>query len=155
MELSVPQAELQTFWANWRTDHGGDLPARRDMDTRENRRLFSYVIVFDVLENPLDFQYRLVGTNVRKNTFADYTGKRLTEMEGKGPDSKIWSCLNATRQSREFIFEEVPYVGPNQGFVRTTLLFLPLASDHKNPDKVFLVSNFIFRSAKNNQSMPD
>jgi len=146
MELSEAQKTLQSFWSDWQTRNPGQLPARRDMDTRHNRLHFSYVVVFDILNNPFDFKYRLVGSGVRENTFADYTGKTLLEMDGKGPGSVIWRLLDGAVQSKQAGFQKVPYVGPNKDFMKTTLLFLPLASDHQKVDKVFLVSNFIYDS---------
>jgi len=143
MDLSRAQCTLQTFWHAWRDKNAGALPSRRDMDVRDNRRHFPYVVVFDILSEPLDFRYRLVGTAVRENTYGDYTGKTLREMDGKGPGSKIWEFLDTTRLSSDLMLKEVPYVGPNQTFMRSTLLFMPLADDNRNPDKVFLVSNFI------------
>jgi len=146
MERSEAQEILQSFWTDWRKENGGLLPSRRDMDVRSNQLHFSYVVVFDILKDPLNYLYRLVGTSVRENTFGDYTGKNLREMEGKGPGSKIWDLLDTTRTSAQSQFQKVPYVGPNKSFMKTTLLFLPLATDHQNVDKIFLVSNFIFGS---------
>jgi len=144
MELSEGQETLRSFWTNWQKENAGQLPSRRDMDTRENQLHFSNVVVFDVLDDPLDFKYRLVGTRVRENTFGDYTGKTLREMEGKGPGSVIWGLLYVAKENKQPQFEQVPYVGPNKSFMKTTLLFLPLADDHQNVNKIFLVSNFIF-----------
>jgi len=143
MELSEGQKTLRSFWTDWQKQNGNQLPSRRDMDTRENRLHFSYVVVFDVLSGPLDFKYRLVGTSVRENTYGDYTGKTLRGMEGKGPGSVIWGMLYNTKEVRQPQFQKVPYVGPNESFMKSTLLFLPLATDHQTVDKIFLVSNFI------------
>jgi len=149
MELSEGQKTLRSFWTNWQSQNEGQLPSRRDMDVRENRLHFSHVVVFDVLSDPLDFKYRLVGTGVRENTYGDYTGKTLRNMEGKGPGSVIWGMLYNTRETKHPQFEQVPYVGPNKSFMRSTLLFLPLATDHQTVDKIFLVSNFIIGENRN------
>jgi len=69
-------------------------------------------------------------------------------MEGKGPGSVIWGLLYDTRERKQPQFQYVPYVGPNKSFMKTTLLFLPLASDHQHVDKIFLVSNFIIGTNK-------
>ncbi len=144
MELSDAQSTLLTYWSQWQQENGGQLPARRDMDVRNNQRHFSYVVVFDVLKDPLDFKYRLVGTSVRQNTFGDYTGKTLRSMDGKGPGSKIWKFLTTTLETKKDQFRKVPYVGPNKDFMKSSLLFLPLASDHIMIDKIFLVSHFMY-----------
>ncbi|MFC4348825.1 PAS domain-containing protein [Kordiimonas lipolytica] len=146
MDLSRIQNLLLDYWKDWHANHGG-LPARRDLDVRTVGKYLPHVVIFDILDDPLDFHYRLVGTEVRAHTHGDYTGMKLSEMEGKGPGSKIWEFLDTVRTSKEPLFREVPYVGPQKAFLRSTLLFLPLANDHQTPDKILLVSNFISKTA--------
>lgn len=144
--LSKAQQTLLDYWTKWAEKNGG-IPARRDINVRDVGMHMPYVVVFDILNDPLDFQYKLVGTQVAAHTHGDYTGKKLSEMEGKGPGSKIWGFLDQARETKQPLMKEVPYVGPMAAFMRSTLLFLPLASNHETPDKIFLVSNFISKTA--------
>jgi len=145
MDLSHTQKVFLDYWNSWLEKADG-MPARKDLDVREVGKYLPHVVVFDILSDPLDFRYRLVGTEVRAHTHADYTGRNLSDMEGKGPGSKIWGFLDEVRTSKQPLFREVPYVGPQQAFMRSTLLFLPLADDHQTPDKILLVSNFISKT---------
>lgn len=145
MDLSDSQKSLLDYWTQWRGRHGG-LPGRNDMRVQDIGSHMAFVVIFDVLSDPLDYRYRLIGTMVREHSRADFTGKTLRQMEGKGPGSKIWGFLDQVRSEKEPLFREVPYVGPKELFLRSTLLFLPLASDHESPDKIFLVSHFISKN---------
>ena len=101
-----------------------------------------FVVIFDILEEPLDFKYRFFGTMVRQHSHDNFTGKLLSELPGKGPDSQIWNMLDQTRIKKNAMFKGVPYVGPDADFKRSTVLFLPMADDHNTPDKIFLIANF-------------
>lgn len=46
-------------------------------------------MLIDVLEAPLDFRYRLIGTDARGILKQGYTGKRLSELPGKGKGSVV------------------------------------------------------------------
>ncbi|SDD78799.1 PAS domain-containing protein [Kordiimonas lacus] len=142
MDLSHTQKIFLDYWNGWLEKAGG-MPARKDLNVRELGKYLPHVVIFDILNDPHDFCYRLVGTEVRAHTHGDYTGKKLSQMKGKGPGSKIWSFLDQVSASKQPLFQEVPYVGPQQAFLRSTLLFLPLADDHQTPNKILLVSNFI------------
>lgn len=113
------------------------MPARRDLDVLDIPQVMSCAVLFEVLE-PLDYRYRLVGTIVRENTHEDYTGRKLSELPGKGPDSFLWSRLERTRLDKEPTFVEVPYVGPKKGILRSTLLMLPLADDGVTVNQILL-----------------
>jgi hypothetical protein len=111
MDLSASQQNILEYWTLIR-GRTGALPSREDMRIRDIGPHMAWVVVFDILDTPLDYRYRLVGTMVLENTYGDYTGKTLREMEGKGPGSKIWEFLDTARTTREPLFREVPYVGP-------------------------------------------
>lgn len=118
------------------------LPRRKDIVFAELLKVMPSVVIFDVLTDPENYRYRLVGTKVRENTFEDYTGRLLSDLGGKGPGSQVWKHLNTVKQEREPLFCEIPYVGPKERLLRASLLFLPLADDHENTDMVFLVVSF-------------
>lgn len=134
------QEEALKYWMEKRGAHR--LPRRKDIAFPELVSVMPYVVIFDVLADPENYQYRLVGTKVRDNTFEDYTGRLLSDLDGKGPGSQVWAHLDTVKQEREPFFCEIPYVGPKEGLLRASLLFLPLADDHENTDMIFLVTTF-------------
>ena len=147
MELKTehyrPTEEQQIVFDYWNSKRNvGKLPARRDLDVLDIHKIMPLVVIFEVRQQPLDFLYRLVGTAVTENSHQDYTGKLLSSLDGKGPGSMIWKSLDTVRQNREVIFSEVPYVGPKDDLLRSTLLLLPLADDGETVDRVLLVVAF-------------
>ncbi len=142
MNMSDAQIAIRDYWQQVAISKGIRMPSRADMRVQDIGKHMPYAVIFGIHSDPLDYEYRLVGTAVTENTFGDYTGKKLSEMEGKGPGSKIWEFLDKARLGKEPFFQEVPYVGPNAAFMRSSLMFLPLGGDHENPDMIMLVSHF-------------
>ena len=140
-ELSDLQRQALDYWQSLQGPEG-ELPARAHLDVLDIPGVMPNVVIFDVLDDPQDFRYRLVGTKITENTFGDYTGKTLRQMEGKGPGSKIWSLLEQVAGDRRILFEEVPYVGPKKELLRSTLLFLPLANPGQPVNMILLTVAF-------------
>lgn len=141
MQLTEAQQSLLLHWQHMREKRGG-LPARGDFRMQDLGRHVPDIIVMDILADPVDFRYRLIGTNAAEHLHMDYTGKSLRNLPGKGPGSTIWANMDETRQSREPRHLSVPYVGPHADFKKAVTLYLPLASDHQNADKLMLVTSF-------------
>lgn len=70
--------ELFGYWAALR--RGCGLPARRDLDPRDIKRLLPTVSLTEVLREPLDFRIRLAGTGLYDVYGREITGKRLSEI---------------------------------------------------------------------------
>jgi hypothetical protein len=87
MEQSLQDA--LTYWENKRA--GRRMPARRDLDpVFEIPTLLRWIILVDVLRDPLDFRYRLIGSGVVDRSRRNYTGKLFSELAHIGPDSLLW-----------------------------------------------------------------
>lgn len=146
MNMSESQQALLKHWAAYHVEKGG-LPSRNDFSLRDLGKHVTHIVIMDVKLDPLDFEYRLVGTSVAEFLKQDYTGTRLSSLPGKGPDSKLWSFMKKTFEDGQPHYFEVPYVGPQQGPDSVYTLYLPLASDHETPDKIMLVPHFATRTA--------
>lgn len=129
-------------WLERSQELDGKIPARQDFPPHKFGALMSHVVVFDVLE-PLDFKYSLFGTAVRENAHGEYTGKLLSSLPGKGPDSGIWTFLTSVLKEQSPQYYQIPYVGPTVSIKGSTALFFPLAKEYKTIDKIFLVTQFI------------
>lgn len=141
--LSDEQRIILTDWFKIYTNNNEKLPLRSDFPPPKYYKQMPSVVIFEIHHDPLDFKYGLVGTNVTLHSTADFTGKMISTLSGKGPGSGIWNMLSATMNEKVPLFKEVPYVGPHSNFVRSTVLFLPLANKKQEVDKIFLVTNFI------------
>jgi hypothetical protein len=49
--------------------------------------------VKDVRRDPWDFRYRVVGTIVREHSRHNWTGKWMSEVEGQGEGSRVFSVM--------------------------------------------------------------
>lgn len=142
MKMAQMQEDTLAYWRSVSRKCDDKIPARRNMQEQHLGRIMAHVIIADVLSAPLDFKYRLVGTHLVDYLNADYTGKCLSELEGKGPDSKLWQLMEHVLKIQRPIFCNIPYVGPKSDFMRVATLYLPLASDHQTIDKIMAVPNF-------------
>src|SRR6266404_3792675 len=80
-------SEAHAFWRSKLA--GRSMPSRKDIDPTEIPQLLRYVMLIDVLADPLDFKYRLIGTAVCSLLHRDYTWSRFSELPGKGKGSVV------------------------------------------------------------------
>jgi len=63
------------------------MPSRADIDpVAMPRRLLSKIVLLDVVETPVRFRYRLMGTAVTRLLGADWTRRFVDEIPGSGSD---------------------------------------------------------------------
>ena len=142
-ELSPVQRE---FLAYWRKQAGRRIaPRRKDFDVLDVPTLMPHAIIFDVLRNPLDFRYRLIGTVQRDMSLREYTGMKMSEIEGRGPGSQIWSILDTVRVSQEPAYHSIPYIGPKKDYFRLNDLFLPWLDDNMETTMIIVMSYYLPR----------
>ncbi len=83
LDSSRPSSpRLQALYDLWRSkQRDGAVPSRLDIDPllECDSRLVPHLFLLDVLEDPTDFRFRLVGTGVVAMEGRDNTGKRLGE----------------------------------------------------------------------------
>ena len=141
MQMTDVQSVILKHWKSMARARNG-LPAREDFRIQDLGRHVTDIVVMDIRSDPTDFTYRLIGSSVAENLSENYTGKSLSELPGKGPDSTIWANMKKARDTKEPIILEVPYVGPVLQKKTLKSLYLPLASDYSVPDKIMIVPDF-------------
>ncbi|MEH6526725.1 MAG: PAS domain-containing protein [Sneathiella sp.] len=129
------------YWQQAKRDNL--LPSRNDFDLAALASILPNIVLLDVIKNPLDFKYRVIGNEAMQNFTKNYTGVAMSEIPGKGPESAVFSSLKTVVQSKEPCSQHIPYVGPNHDFKKISSLALPLAKDHVNVDKIMIVVEFI------------
>ena len=106
------------------------MPARRDFDPiLEVPKLLPWIVLTDVLRDPLDFRYRLIGTEVVLRSRSNYTGKRFTELAHTAPPSQVWNDRVRVIESRAPVLAEPPYTGAVAEISRVCGIHLPLSDD--------------------------
>ena len=62
--------EFLSYWDSIR--HGKSMPGRQDIDPGDIPAMLPFVFLVDVVDEGDDFRYRLVGTDIVRNTKMDY-----------------------------------------------------------------------------------
>ncbi len=77
---SLKNENNQALYDYWSGQRDSDkLPARGDIDPVDMRFILGHILIVDVLRDPLNFQYRLVGSGISTDLGFDLTGQKLTE----------------------------------------------------------------------------
>jgi hypothetical protein len=76
--------DLVRLWQEKRGDR--PVPAWADFDFHDFTGWHGRITLADVIYDPFDFRYRLVGLQVTERLRKDYTGKLYTEMVAEGMD---------------------------------------------------------------------
>ncbi len=100
------------YWNSRRGDRA--MPTRADLDPADIKRLLPHVVLIDVLHDPLDFRFRLLGTEVDRIVRANPLGKRFSEIPHMREGSNIWAQHAKVATSRQPLVCTIDYVGPDQ-----------------------------------------
>lgn len=139
-QLSASRLRLAYgYWDGKR--NGRTMPSRPDIDPTEMGGFLPYVMLIDVIE-PHDFRYRLIGTEVRRISHRDHTGRRFSEIDGKGPGSVVWSNCERVVETKAPFSRSPPYVGPESHMQKCENLLLPLSGDGVNVTMILQVISF-------------
>jgi hypothetical protein len=117
---------------------GRRMPSRRDFDpVFEIPRLLPWVMLTDVLREPLDFRYRLIGTGIVSRSRRDHTGSLLSQLTHAGPASVVWRDRLAVVETRSPKFSTPPYAGGNPMVRGVSGIHLPLSADGETVNMIF------------------
>ena len=99
----IKSARVLDLFSYWDRIRSGRLAPRwSDMQPSAIKRLLPYVIMADVLSDPFDVRYRIVGTAVTEAFGYDFTGETLREPE-RSTDTSSWVAFY-----REFVDRRGP-----------------------------------------------
>ena len=116
------------YWLEKKGDR--PFPARADFDPFiEQPKLSRNMVLLDVERDPLDFRYRYIGTTVRENMAAEWTGKRMSEIPIQRAPNPIWQHHLWIVEHRRPRFYRPTYVGPHNGFKFVETAHLPLGQE--------------------------
>ncbi len=99
--------------------------------------MLPFVFLVDVLGQGTDFRYRLVGTDVVRNTKRDFTGHMLSAIRDIGSQSKLIGMYERTVSEKAPVLERFPYV--TRGGVEKfyDVVVTPLARNGVHVDMLF------------------
>lgn len=128
-ETEISGELLLAAHSHWQNLGGPDgrPPRRADLDPLEiPRRVLPYSELVEILQHPLDFRYRLIGTEIDRISRSSYTGLSVREIPSQAPPSRMFDFYALAYQRRAPLCAHLPYEGPD-GFVESVRnLLLPL-----------------------------
>ena len=135
----IPNAEMAQMYRLW-DDARGDaaMPARKDMDPFKLPGLMPNMYLLEVLDHGEDFLIRVVGSNLAQIYDADYTGRKISEME-----LSIHTRKPPLEVCREPVAAGAPILGVgnlaiiNKGYMTLYDLKLPLSTDGTTVDYIW------------------
>ncbi|WP_052742052.1 PAS domain-containing protein [Kiloniella litopenaei] len=111
-----------------------ELPARADIDPQAIPALLPYCELIDVHRDPLDFEYRLVGTLIDEIVTQSYTGLRLSEIPTQNSPSLMFSLYEQVTKEKRPVRSVLPYTGELPDIKDVESLVLPLSSNGHDVD---------------------
>lgn len=128
-------ASLFKVWDGKRA--GRTYPARSDFDPLELRPWLGRISLLDVLPGPpMDFRYRLCGSQTVAQYGLDLTGRRFSEACYIGTPSEAQAAMSELVRIGKVRYRNDP-VGDVRGFASMReRIYLPLAEDGKTIDMI-------------------
>ena len=119
------------YWNSLRK--GQALPLKADFDPLDIPRLLPYTELIDVLYDPLDFHYRLLGTAIDEISRQSYGGLKVSEIPSQKEPSTMFSLYQKAVLSGEPSFTELDYVGEVVGVYGVKCLVCPMTQEPGGP----------------------
>ena len=121
------------------------MPARVELQPRDMVSFLRCVILLDVLRDPVDFRYRLIGTKVTQEMiFNDHTGQTMTDLPHQNPVSRIFTNCRRVVETGRPIGGQTPYVGRNSDYKLTEDVIMPLSEDGETVNMLFVTADFVY-----------
>jgi len=142
-DLDIATDRLRAAYDHWNTLRGERaMPSRADLDPSAIPHLLPHIILFAVEHDPLDFIYRVVGTEVERHIASRLTGLRMSEIPHQRPPSTIWSRLQRVVDAGQPAAHKVPYVGPHRDFKEAWDVVLPFSADDRIVSGLLVLVDF-------------
>jgi hypothetical protein len=124
----------------WNQRRGNRIaPARRDLEPWDLKTILPFVILVDVMTDPLDFQYRLVGTQVRDIHGIELTGSSVRTLEPRPYFEQVWGHFCELLESKQPQLCRIDYTNRHDLPRSFTVLRLPLSNDGETINMILAV----------------
>lgn len=104
----------------------GGTPRFKDFDILDVSDSLPSLVIFRVSQDPLDFVYRFVGSEVESHNTDSFTGEYMSALPGKDRQSGVWRFFHSIYESGKPTLQQMPYVGKTKDFETIEILVLPL-----------------------------
>jgi len=127
--------EIFAYWQRQRGDRA--MPARADIAPMEIPRLLRHVFLIDVIAEPRDYRYRLVGTAISERYGEERTGKLVSEVFAEPTLSIVMRVHDTVVNERRPVRATGPVVWRQDDYTTFETLFLPLSDDRRSVNMIF------------------
>ena len=135
----MTQEIISEAMAYWRRLGGArPMPSRRDLDPVDIPRLLPFVMLIDVLSDPLDFKFRLIGTEVSAIIARNLQGRRFSTIPHMAAGNRVWTEYEAVVNRREPLAASGGYVGSDDRVRAVRHALMPLSSGGEAVDMMFV-----------------
>lgn len=131
-------AAVYRLWLDKCVD--GTLPGRKDFDPSEMKQFLPSIMLLDVEYPGPRFKYRLVGTGEVDHRGTDPTGMYLEEAYSGIDGGYCDGNYQYVASTGKHLFDTSPEPTTFGNLAKVEVVFLPLASDGKNVDKILVFS---------------
>jgi hypothetical protein len=137
--LAACDPRLAWLFRYWQARRGERIaPRRADIDPVDFPGLLPCILLVDVRREPLDFVYRVVGTEEVRRRRRDPTGCSVgTHYYGPNREDAL-GCYREVCETREPLYDPRPYRTETGGYSEEETLFLPLSEDGSEVSQVLV-----------------
>lgn len=96
-------------------------------------------MIVDVLSDPLDFRFRLIGTLVERIVADRYEGARFSEIEHMREGNKVWAEYKDVSTTGQPLWSEIAYIGPERRVKAVRHCLLPMSHEGIAVAQIFVV----------------
>jgi hypothetical protein len=118
------------------------LPQFSDFRPEQVATVTPLLMVKKVLRDPLDFEFRLVGSRIVAEFGRDFSNLRFSEIDGYGCDSDVWESNEFVVEDRTISTMHIPYTGKSSDLWQTRQSSYPFSETGVGVDYVVTVIEF-------------
>jgi hypothetical protein len=131
---------ISRAWAYWNSLRTGrPMPSRADIDPAAIKPLLPYLLLIDVLRDPPDFRFRLIGTEIDRIVAGNYTGVCFSDLSHMRRGNKVWAEYERVVASGAPLCAGIDYVGAADYVRRLAHALFPLADDGRTVNVICTV----------------
>lgn len=139
---SQVQCDALRYWEQARPG-GGQAPSFSQFDPCDVPQLLPHVVLYDVLEEPRDFSYRLIGGDVRDRLHSNPVGMCCSRLPHQNGSSQMWKRLCEAVDSGRPVYHAVDYIGPDTEVNGQQSLVLPYRRGGAQVDMLLAIVEFV------------
>ena len=116
------------------------MPSRTELDPLDIPDLLPYVMLVDVLREPLDFRFRLLGSGHDRIVACNYKGMRFSELPHLRRGNPVWEEYERVATEAVPLRSFVPYIGSDPGVRSVEHCLMPFSTDGETVDMIFVIA---------------